>query len=450
METSSLPVDSHLILVYSLDAYPDICRNLTLKQGVESFIAKGANLMWPGVEGVDQLPSDLSADTVLAIRKADGQPYAVGALACDVETVQSGKQEGIACYVLHHEGDNLWNAGSREHGKIKWDRKQEEQKEQEILEKLQKKKERRGDDEEEETDFSQLLSKTGAGGIPTDMSKGKAKHVPKELKTGKDTASSKPKGKDTKEKGGKADEKEDKKQKGKKDKDAKDGDKDKGKKGAKKGKKGQESESESEEEAKPAKAQPEKSESEEDSEDWKNEKKGKGAKKDKKEHKEGAKAEEKDEGAGISKEQMKEMDERIMEAFLNATKLSITDKDLPIECGKLWTNFIIKCKGSDSEDLDFKLSSHKKIGKFLQNLQKDKILTYEEASKKNPVPKVTKIDFSHKKIEDWTPTVTAKEVEQRNAKDDDEGDQAKNSWRVQIEIAKLYKPNDAIKKFVDE
>lgn len=439
MATSSRLV-SNDYLVYTVDAYPDVCRALTLKEGVESFILKGANLMWPGVADIDQLPADLEADNVVVIRRSDGTTVAVGALAADVAAVQGGKQEGVACYVLHIEGDNLWNVGSREHGKAKWDRRQEELKQQETLEKLQKKKERKGEDEEEETDFSQLLTKTGGGNMLSDLSKGKGKHMPKELKTAKDVGGGKPKGKDTKEKASKGDDKKGKKDK---DKDAKD---DKAKKGGKKGKKGQDSESESEEEAEQA---PEPAVEDDDSEDWKNAKKGKGAKKETKEAKDGAKGEDKDEG-GVTKEQMREMDEKIMEAFLNATKISITDKDLPIECGKLWTNFIIKCKGSDSDDLDFKLSSHKKIGKFLQVLNKDKILTYEEASKKNPVPKVTKIDFSHKKIEDWAPTITAKQLEQRNSKDDDEKGSNKDSWRVQVEITKLFKPHDSIKRFVDE
>lgn len=435
--------------LYTVDAYPDICRNIHINAGVESFVLKGANLMWPGVADVDKLPADLEADNVVVVRKADGVVIAVGALGADVSSVQAGKQEGVAVYVLHVEGDSLWNAGSKVHAAPKWDRRSAEEEEQAKLDKQQKKKERRGEDEEEEdVDFSQLLTKTGGGGAPQDMGKGKGKQViPKELKTGKDQqGAAKPKGKDAKEKGGKGD-KDDKK--GKKDKDAK-VDKDKGKKGDKKaGKKVQDSESESEEETKPTKETTPVADDEEDSEDWKNEKKGKPVKKEKKDVKDAPKGEE-NEDEGVTKEQMKEMDEKIMEAFLNSTKISLTAADLPIECGKLWTNFIIKCKGSEHDDLDMKLSSHKKIGKFLQNLQKEKILTYEEASKKNPVPKVTKIDFSHKKIDNWEPTVTAKQLEQRNSKDDEEKGQSKDSWRVQLEITKLYRPNDGVKRFIEE
>jgi predicted ribosome-associated RNA-binding protein Tma20 len=41
-----------------------------IKEGVEAFIFKGAHLMWPGVDNVDNLPADLSADDVVAIRRS--------------------------------------------------------------------------------------------------------------------------------------------------------------------------------------------------------------------------------------------------------------------------------------------------------------------------------------------------------------------------------------------
>jgi hypothetical protein len=58
---------------------------------------------------------------------------------------------------------------------------------------------------------------------------------------------------------------------------------------------------------------------------------------------------------------MKAMDEALEEAFLNACKTSVTAKDLPIETGKFWSNHMIPCKGADSVELDWKLSSFKKV-----------------------------------------------------------------------------------------
>lgn len=40
--------------VYTLAAYPSLCKCLNLNEGVDSFVKKGANLMWPGVKDIDQ------------------------------------------------------------------------------------------------------------------------------------------------------------------------------------------------------------------------------------------------------------------------------------------------------------------------------------------------------------------------------------------------------------
>lgn len=79
----------------------------------------------------------------------------------------------------------------------------------------------------------------------------------------------------------------------------------------------------------------------------------------------------------MSKEEQKKMDQFIMEAFLNAVKISIDFKnDLPIETGKLWLEHIVPCKGPDCDNLDLKLSSYKKIGKFLTTLKKKGLVQY--------------------------------------------------------------------------
>jgi predicted ribosome-associated RNA-binding protein Tma20 len=101
--------------------YPDLCSNVFIKEGVEAFIFKGAHLMWPGVENVDSVCRPISAQTMSW--PSDGQPtrsksvglkrlVAVGALACDIEGLKDKERaEGIACYILHLEGDQLWNSG---------------------------------------------------------------------------------------------------------------------------------------------------------------------------------------------------------------------------------------------------------------------------------------------------------------------------------------------------
>ena len=486
--TSSPRVNSS-DLVYAVNYYPDLCRNLFIKDGVESFIFKGAQLMWPGVHEVDSLPADLNADDVLVIRRAsDKKAVAVGALAVDVESVKGKTPDGVACYILHMEGDNLWACGSKTHLPPKYDRRAQEEKEAQMAMKAEVKGKNRADVGEEDPnddDFAAFLKNKGEGGA-VDMSKGsKIKNLPKELKSvqetkakpavakgGKEKEDPKGKGKEDKNtsKGGKDDKKgskaeKDEKKGGKAEKEdkkaAKKADKDK-KKAGKKGGAAPDEESEEEMEDASVEEKPEEKEDDKKSDGEADEsgdegasddgtkKEGRGPKgKGGKKTTDGKKEDKKEEEVVVTKEQMKKMDELISEAFFNACKLSLSEGDLPIECGKLWTDHIIKCKPSDEADLDLKISSYKKIGKFLHYLQKEKLLTYEEASKKNAVPKVTKIEFHHKKIADWVPTLTVKALEGRQKDEDNESNKAQKSWRVSVEVIKLFKPNEAVKVFLE-
>lgn len=57
------------------------------------------------------------------------------------------------------------------------------------------------------------------------------------------------------------------------------------------------------------------------------------------------------------------MNKKIMEAFLNSIHLMIDDSILPIENSDFWNNYIIPCK-NPNDNLDIKLSTYKKLGKF--------------------------------------------------------------------------------------
>ncbi len=78
------------------------------------------------------------------------------------------------------------------------------------------------------------------------------------------------------------------------------------------------------------------------------------------------------------------MDEYINEAFMNAIKVGIKDKNLPIETQTFYTNYMCLYKKGNIE-LDFKNSSFGKIGKFMQLKAKDELIEYEE-SKKGALP----------------------------------------------------------------
>lgn len=96
------------------------------------------------------------------------------------------------------------------------------------------------------------------------------------------------------------------------------------------------------------------------------------------------------------------MDGAIMEAFLNAVKVSLDHKnDLPIETGKFWIDHMIPCKGPDTDTLDLKLSNYKKMGKFMAYLQKEDLIQYSEVTKKDPVAQMTKVELGDELISDW-------------------------------------------------
>ena len=58
------------------------------------------------------------------------------------------------------------------------------------------------------------------------------------------------------------------------------------------------------------------------------------------------------------------MDEYIMETFMTALKISLSDKDLPIEVSVFKEKHFNKCV-PEGVTIDWKNSSYKKIGKFL-------------------------------------------------------------------------------------
>ena len=70
-----------------------------------------------------------------------------------------------------------------------------------------------------------------------------------------------------------------------------------------------------------------------------------------------------------------------MNAFLNGVVLILKDKDLPMENSKFWNDIIVP--GMDPQQpFDLKNTSYKKMGKFLQHLEKQKLIKYKEVSKK--------------------------------------------------------------------
>lgn len=98
--------------IYALEQFPTLLKNkLFLKPGVQEFISKGAHLMWPGVDKVEEL-KDFNADEVVAIYDSNGKIFAIGALAIGSQEFEKDKKtEGHAAYILHYRGDTLFQLG---------------------------------------------------------------------------------------------------------------------------------------------------------------------------------------------------------------------------------------------------------------------------------------------------------------------------------------------------
>jgi len=143
----------------------------------------------------------------------------------------------------------------------------------------------------------------------------------------------------------------------------------------------------------------------------------------------------------------REMDKMIKEAFLNSLKLSIQDKDLPIESGKIWSHHMILCK-PEGQALDFKYSGYKKLGKFLTTMEKEGYIVYKEANKKFPTAQVSRIYWTSEKLENYEPTVDAPQVkdEWKDTKKKD----LEEDWKTDIEVHEVCIPKKGYELFFDD
>lgn len=91
---------------------------------------------------------------------------------------------------------------------------------------------------------------------------------------------------------------------------------------------------------------------------------------------------------------MKVMDEYIMEAFLTALKISINDRDLPIDSSAFYSNHMMRC-ARENISLDFKNSSWKKLAKFYQAMDKIGFIGYQD-SKKGTNSQIVRVNRSNK------------------------------------------------------
>eukprot|EP01016_Furgasonia_blochmanni_P000252 TRINITY_DN1001_c0_g1_i1.p1 TRINITY_DN1001_c0_g1~~TRINITY_DN1001_c0_g1_i1.p1 ORF type:complete len:729 (-),score=327.94 TRINITY_DN1001_c0_g1_i1:179-2275(-) len=431
--------------LYTLNLYPKFAPVLILNPGVESYIFNGANLMWPGVSNKDDLGT-FAADDVRCVQTADGKIIAVGAMACSSDQLKKSGPQGQALFVLHLIDDQLWELGDKKvptpvaldapapAAKPEEAKKEDKPKEAEISakkEESEESEEEEEDDEDENADLEFMASmvaksKAAAGGgggpVKAPAAAGK-KAAPvatkKETKGGfSDDEDDNKKGKG-KKKGGKGAAK----GKGKGDDDEDDKKGAKGKKGGKgdkagpKKKKGGDSEEEGDEEGEgEIPASKDKGGDDEDED----------------------KSDEEEQKTNVIPTKI--MDEYLMEAFFTALKISVKDKDLPMDASVFQNDHLLLCK-PENVILDMKNSSYKKLGKFLQVMDKQGYIDYKEA-KKGQGPMITKI---HREKEDFFQFMPKIKKAEKKEKDANEEKKVDENVIPKVELAEVYKPRSNLK-----
>jgi len=355
--------------------YPDLVKSFELKSTKDAHVKKGKNPDWSDIVNIAD-NHGLLADDVVGIMNSNGEIVGVGALAGPTdEIISQASPSGPAIYVLHYEGDTLWEAGSKKHEEVIWCKAEEEEKQAKLQKKNNKKdkknKKNASSEEEEDDQDDDLIgfvrnAKTGNAldndaltkkgkqrgknkiGLPQVESK-KSKQGGNKTKGGKKNADSDIEEEEaTNKKGAK------KGKKGKKDFDTEDfeinEEDDFPKKSKKGGKKDQKHDAQNNNEDDAGHHH----QNDSDEEDNNNKKGGKkGGKKPTKK---------KEKAVKVDRSITSKMDIAIKEAFLNAVKVSIDPKnDIPMETSKLWSEHMIPCRNVDLGEIDLKLSSYQKV-----------------------------------------------------------------------------------------
>ena len=89
------------------------------------------------------------------------------------------------------------------------------------------------------------------------------------------------------------------------------------------------------------------------------------------------------------------MDAYFKESFLNALKLSKVEGQLPIDGGKFFMDYMLLSR-PEGVTLEIKDSTYKKIGKFYEDMAKQKFIEFKHAKdKKSQGPAIYKIFYDN-------------------------------------------------------
>ncbi len=80
-------------------------KRVTVDMGAVKFVAKGADIMSPGIVAVD--PDVRTGDLVVVCDEVHGKPLAVGRALVDADAMMGNR--GKAVKSIHYVGDRIWN-----------------------------------------------------------------------------------------------------------------------------------------------------------------------------------------------------------------------------------------------------------------------------------------------------------------------------------------------------
>ena len=111
------------------------------------------------------------------------------------------------------------------------------------------------------------------------------------------------------------------------------------------------------------------------------------------------------------------MDAHFKEALLNVLKLVKIDAELPIDSGRMYSDFI-SWAAPEGVTLNIKDSTYKKLGKFYEEMNKQKIIEFKAAKEKKGQQgsQITKVLWETDEVKNHFPTI--RQLREKDAGDD--------------------------------
>ena len=148
-----------------------------------------------------------------------------------------------------------------------------------------------------------------------------------------------------------------------------------------------------------------------------------------------------DQGEEVQQEEAKSalspqmMDGHFKEALLNVLKLVKIDAQLPIDSGRFYSDFI-SWAAAEGVTLNIKDSTYKKLGKFYEEMSKQKIIEFKAAKEKKGQQgsTITKVHWQSEQVKNHFPTI-------RQLRDKDGGEEGHHQdyGKYHLQLSKTIK-----------